>query len=180
MDLLDHPPPIWTNQELVLFHGTSLNAASSIVNSGIDLTHCRPGGDFGRGFYATTLERQARQWARKKQRQRSILRPEEQAAVVEIRIPRNQLALLDFLAFVGGSDQALDYWSFGHWCRKGGFDHNRPSDQAVHAGFYDCVIGPVAGDWEQNLTIPGDQISFHTQISQDFLNNSCQRRMIIL
>jgi hypothetical protein len=180
MELLDHPPPPWTNQELVLFHGTTLNAASSIVDSGVDLTRSRPGGDFGRGFYTTTLERQARQWARKKQRQRSILRPEEQAAVVELSIWRNEFAVLEFLAFVDGSDQALDYWSFVHWCRRGGLTHNRQPDHAFRAGFYDCVIGPVAGDWEQNLTIPGDQISFHTQIAEDFLNNSCRRRMIVL
>ena len=45
--------------ELVLYHG------SNIAFDEIDLTKSRNRHDFGRGFYCTVLENQAKEWARR-------------------------------------------------------------------------------------------------------------------
>ena len=45
--------------ELVLYHG------SNIAFDEIDLTKSRNRRDFGRGFYCTVLENQAKEWARR-------------------------------------------------------------------------------------------------------------------
>lgn len=55
-------PAHWTNQDLPLYHGTLDRYVSSIL-SGVDVTKGRAHTDFGKGFYTTTVERQARAWA---------------------------------------------------------------------------------------------------------------------
>ena len=57
------PPGRWTNQDLELYHGTTLKAANAIASRGIALALCSPLTDFGQGFYTTTLQRQAITWA---------------------------------------------------------------------------------------------------------------------
>jgi hypothetical protein len=57
-------PPWQPNRSdfIVLWHGCTNDNRQSI-EQGIALGHCAPDTDFGRGFYTTTLDFQARQWA---------------------------------------------------------------------------------------------------------------------
>jgi len=58
------PAPDWTserNEYVVLWHGCTMLAKDAIEANGIDLARCAVNTDFGRGFYTTTLERQARE-----------------------------------------------------------------------------------------------------------------------
>jgi len=63
-----HPAPPWQpdrSDYVILWHGCTAFDKDAIEakGKGIDLAYCRVDTDFGRGFYTTTLERQARQWA---------------------------------------------------------------------------------------------------------------------
>ncbi len=62
-------PRVWTNQPVALYHGTIDRHVPSIL-AGVDATKGRRFAHFGRGFYTTTLERQARTWAWELSRQR--------------------------------------------------------------------------------------------------------------
>jgi hypothetical protein len=60
-----HQAPPWQparSEVIVLWHGT-LSIFRHGIESGIDLSKCAVDTDFGRGFYTTTVERQARFWA---------------------------------------------------------------------------------------------------------------------
>src|SRR5262245_15421225 len=163
-----YPPIAWTNQDLVLYHGTIDTFASTIVTGPVISSLGRPNTDFGPGFYTTTLLVQAHMWAA----QIAVTRPGTAPAVIELTVSRNALAQLAVLAFVRGDFAAEDYWSFVHYCRMGATDHGRP-------GFYDLVYGPVAAFWNQRMTIAGaDQISFHTLAADAVLNRSARRRII--
>ena len=50
----------WDNPKIELFHGTSRKAAEAILREGVEPGLGRPNTDFGRGFYTTTSEAQAR------------------------------------------------------------------------------------------------------------------------
>lgn len=160
-----HPPsatPVpWNNQDIVLYHGTIQKHADSILK-GIDIQQSRVKTDFGQGFYVTTLKRQAEGWADKAHaRIRSRFRQyaENKPVVVKYEIRRDELAQLETLWFIRGAFDADDYWSLVFHCRQGKPGHRRSNSPAI----YDIVIGPVAGDWRQRLTITDvDQISFHT------------------
>jgi hypothetical protein len=143
------PPPLWSNQNIVLYHGT--------------LT------DFGPGFYATTVLRQARSWAAQIAATKG---GGGVPAVIKITISRDALALLQTLVFARGDFHAKDYWSFVHYCRKGALDHNRSHP---HVSYYDVVYGPVAAFWNQRMMIAdADQISFHTPAAEAVLNSSAK------
>ena len=152
--------PPWSNQNVVLYHGTDLRSAENILEHGADvhyqLGYRRHYWDFGKGFYCTTLMSQALEWARSTAALRGGT-----AAVLRFSIPRNQLARLDTLAFTLGTTDAFDYWNFVQFCRFGGQAHGR-----VIVGFpeaYDVVYGPVAQNWETLRQKPeSDQVSFHT------------------
>src|SRR5690349_16662077 len=58
-----YPPPLWTNQHILLYHGTVDTAATGIVAGPIRVRLGRTHTDFGPGFYTTTLLRQAHTWA---------------------------------------------------------------------------------------------------------------------
>jgi len=65
MPLLNPAPP-WKpprSDRVVLWHGCTAFDKDAIEKNGIDLKYCAVDTDFERGFYTTTLERQARQWA---------------------------------------------------------------------------------------------------------------------
>ena len=59
-----HPPPPWAGSEfsrfVELWHGCLRSDVKSI-RAGIDPTLGNPVTDFGRGFYTSTVRRQARQ-----------------------------------------------------------------------------------------------------------------------
>src|SRR6202035_1887616 len=61
-----NPAPTWhpdRSTYLTLYHGCITPDKDAIEKSGVDITKGRVNVDFGRGFYTTTLERQAKQWA---------------------------------------------------------------------------------------------------------------------
>jgi hypothetical protein len=166
-----HPPLPWSNQDLVVYHGTVDTHAGAIQAGPIIVSRGRPNTDFGPGFYTTTSKRQAHMWAA----QIAATRPGTLPAVIEITIKREPLARLETIAFVRGDFDAEDYWSLIHHCRKGASDHGRPNPSQ----YYDVIYGPVAAFWTQRMIIAdADQISFHTANAQALLNKSARNRII--
>jgi uncharacterized protein DUF3990 len=162
-------PSNWTNQLLTLYHGTLDTHVPSILTA-VNLNHGRAHTDFGKGFYTTTIEMQARAWAW----QLSQRSPGSLPAVIRFDVDRDSLATLACLWFVRGSFNADDFWSLVYHCRRGGGSHARGTNQ----GWYDVVIGPVAASWRQRLSIyDADQISFHTPGAENLLNSSNRRRV---
>jgi Protein of unknown function (DUF3990) len=149
------PPliPARTHQPIELYHGTAALFVPSIL-SGVDVKAGNRFTDFGLGFYATTLLRQARFWAR-----RVAFRYNSLPAVVHFTVDRTALARLDTLWFVRGGRDAVDYWSLVRHCRLGG-DQRR----AGRKKWYDVVVGPVARRWlvEVEADPDYDQASFHS------------------
>src|SRR5260370_31419278 len=61
-----NPAPPWTNPRnryVTLWHGCTTDDKNKIEANGVNPSLGRPNTDFGRGFYTTTIERQARHWA---------------------------------------------------------------------------------------------------------------------
>ena len=173
-------PHAWTNQDTILYHGTLDVHADDILNNGVlapsanSLT--RTDADFGAGFYATTLMRQARDWANVRAASASAGLTHN-PGVVEFRVSRDELAALDCLSFVRWEFDAEDFWSLAFHCRGGGSNHCRPA--AVKNGWYDVVVGPVATSWQRRVVLRGsDQISFHTNHAVRVLNRAQRRRII--
>lgn len=157
--------PRWLNQSLMLYHGTDSGslrswpvAVGSPVPFSINLRRCRRLTDFGRGFYTTTNEHQARQWANTRVL-RSPVQPSVKAIVLAFTINRDVLAGFDTLAFVRATTA---FWDLVTDCRYGFAPHARAkSGQPA----YDVVHGPVT-IWPQSLLIADcDQISFHTAMA---------------
>ena len=158
--------PSWNNQPAVLYHGTDTAVLSPLIPNlhnllngfKIDLKRCRPDSDFGRAFYATTNEQQAREWANARVRQaRNAIRPNLTTTAVLLTFPvdRSALAGLDTLCFVRPT---ADYYALVDDCRLGFPAHGRQPPKTA----YDVVLGPVRM-WPQKLVIfDGDQISFNT------------------
>ena len=91
-------PLAWTNQSLVLYHGT-IDLFVAPILSGINISMGSPNTDFGQGFYTTTVKRQAHTWAW----ERSLLTPGSIAAVLRFEVDRDALSNLDILSFVLGN-----------------------------------------------------------------------------
>lgn len=155
--------PLWTNQPVMLYHGTVRRFQQSIL-TGVKATAGRPDTDFGRGFYTTTNLSQARSWART-----VSLFHGTPAVVIGFRVDRNILATLDGLSFVRANPSALDYWSLVRHCRAAAT--NRPNHPRR---WYDVVVGPVALAWGDRLEVHSDfdQFSFHTPAGEAVLNAS--------
>lgn len=154
--------PAWTDQDLVLYHGTVDVSAASIMKK-VKVKRNTRLMDFGYGFYTTTNQQQAEDWANGLEADGLGT-----AAVIQFTVPRDDLAKLDCLFFVRGDVLAVDYWSFVQYCRTIPGDHNRKT-----ATWYDVVAGPVAGTWKRQTIIKdADQISFHTKQAVDVLNAS--------
>jgi hypothetical protein len=168
------PPTNWTNQHLTLYHGT-LDAHVASILAGVNVNRGRAHTDFGKGFYTTTVEIQARAWAWQLSQRSSGTLP----AVIRFDVDRDRLAALECLWFVRGSFNADDFWSLVSPCRRGRSQHARPTHPSTtHQGWYDVVIGPVAASWRQRLSIyDADQISFHTPGAANLLNSSNGRRI---
>jgi len=158
------PWPVWQNDPIRLYHGTVLVRANSIVTNGIDISRGSALTDFGRGFYATTDEENARAWSRRKANK---LR--EKATVIRLTLSRLSLSKLESIVFIRSSISASDYWSFVASCRSGLPHRPQTSD------FYDVAYGPVAKVWlgsSNSMTWADyDQISFHTPSAQSMLND---------
>jgi hypothetical protein len=161
--------PAWTNQDIVLYHGTSLPQANDIVSDQVKLYFGNRAADFGRGFYTTTNLSQARRHSAKRSKYRGL-----GSAVVQITLPREELAYLHGLAFVLGEASATDFWSLIEFCRTGMSGHARHA-----AKFYDVVYGPVTSNYRERLLHRGfDQVSFHTERALETLNQPGRRRII--
>lgn len=148
----------WTNQDLVLYHGTTERGASGIRADGVVLTASTRRTDFGRGFYTCTSRQQAERWARAKAFAEV---PGTRPALVSFDVERDALAELQTLGFVRSAADAEDYWRFVAHCRLGHPQHGRKNSE----GYYDVVFGPVMkGNYSQRLAHQDfDQISFHTE-----------------
>ena len=171
------------SEYVVLWHGTQ-TVALRAIETAIDLKRCAVDTDFGRGFYATTLERQARLWAWDQFYRWQAKNPTAtgvQPVVLRFRFRRHStdpvrsdrdrgLDSLNFLDFIRGEYDNEDYWSLVQHCRSsqpagpGGtppenvHNHKRPP-----GGWYDVVSGPVAAFWDQRVAMAdADQYSFHT------------------
>lgn len=162
------PPPVWKNQDIVLYHGTTDTSADAIL-AAVRVSLGEAEKDFGPGFYTTTLWRQAMKWAAETTASKSA-----SPAVIQITVNRDDLAGLQTLGFVLGDDYADDYWSFVHHCRFGALNHGRPGPEPN----YDVVFGPVSSKWRQRISMAGaDQISFHTPEAELVLNRSVRKRI---
>jgi hypothetical protein len=152
----------WDNGELVLYHGTDSGSADSI-RKGIDLTVCREGRDFGRGFYTTSSFQQAEAWAKEKTTFRRRYSPGIYPVVLSFMADRDHLAGLESLWFVRGTSD--DYWSFVKHCRS--------ADETKHgrSDCYDVVAGPVSrsNQFGRSVLADSDQVSFHTRTALEVL-----------
>jgi len=139
------------------------------IEGGIDLSVCRDLTDFNRGFYTTTNQLQAEQWARN-----LANRGEGVPAVIRFTVERDELAHLECLFFIRGSAAAIDYWYFVQYCKTIVGDHHR-----TYTGWYDLVAGPVVGSLKKQTVVPdGDQVSFHTPNAIGVLDASTKARVL--
>jgi len=169
-------PVNWSNQPLVVYHGTIDVYAQNILQH-VRVAAGSQMADFGQGFYTTTVLQQAITWAEQKRLRSTRGHPQAAPAVLEFKVDRNRLASLSSLCFVRGHFNAEEYWSFIWHCRKpGGAGHHfyKPDKKTAY-GLYDVVSGPINAMWTQRIaTYDGDQISFHTQAAENLLNNRHQ------
>jgi hypothetical protein len=160
--------PQWLDQDILLYHGTIDAHVAGILN-GVDVTRGANLKDFGRGFYTTTRQDLASDWADQKAQQAGA-----NPAVIEFQVSRNDIALLESLFFIRGDAHAIDYWSFVQYCRTIVGDHNR-----TYAAWYDLVAGPITGSWKKQTTVSNsDQISFHTPNGAAVLDGSQKQQII--
>ncbi len=187
------PAPPWQpdrSEFVILWHGCTMFDKEKIETDGIDLSLCKVDTDFGRGFYTTTLERQARQWAWGRfagWRNDNPGATGNHPVVLRFRVRRYGLAKsrkkldkgldkLLSLHFVRDDFDNVDFWSLVQHCRQSTTahpnDHRRPD-----SGWYDLVTGPVAAFWQQRQSMAGsDQLSFHTKAGIDILNDLIKSR----
>jgi hypothetical protein len=160
-----HPTPIaWTNQNLVVYHGTNDLHAPTVLQA-VRVAAGRAATDFGRGFYTTTNFWQANSWG---QRSAAMSRG-SLPVVIRFDLNRDAVATLHSLFFIRGDARWQDYWSFAGYCRARNPDHGR----VVNGGMFDIVAGPVMKNISRREIFEGfDQISFHTPASEALLNRS--------
>jgi hypothetical protein len=158
--------PVWTNHDIVLYHGTLNTSAENIAENGVDPARFRSRRDFGSAFYVTTSLPQAEAWAYQKF-ETGVLHPASPPAVCRFSLSRARLAELRCLWFVRGSPDANDYWSFVRFCRDGGVPNARER-------IYDIVIGPVARGIRNRLVTmeDSDQAAFITDAALALLNET--------
>ena len=162
-------PAEWTNQDIVLYHGTVLQFVKEI-EAGVRVALGKPRRDFGPGFYTTTRRIQAYAWATRIAASKSA-----EPAVIQITVARDALADLEAMSFVGGDLEADDYWSLVRHCRGGALSHGRVGRQQN----YDVIYGPLSANWRYRLSFASaDQVSFHTEHAEAVLNRSARERII--
>jgi hypothetical protein len=112
----------WNNQDIFLYHGT-IDIHVQSIRKGVNVMLGNPRTDFGRGFYTTTIRRQARSWAWQLavdyNAKKAPQLPRAYARVIRFRVRRDRLAQLETLVFVRGDFHATDYWSLVRHCRSG-------------------------------------------------------------
>jgi hypothetical protein len=184
-----NPAPPWQpdlSEYVLLYHGCTVLDKNNMEAKRINLANCRVDSDFGRGFYTTSLERQARNWAWDRYYKwlgnpANAGKTGNQPVVLRFRVRRysrkprktrldDGLDKLLALHFVRGDYGSEDFWSFVQHCRQSTLatvhDHRRPP-----GGWYDLVTGPVAAFWWQRVAMTdADQVSFHTKKAVQLLN----------
>ena len=112
---------------MILYHGTYIDIRS------IDLDRCMPYKDFGKGFYLTDIEQQARDMAIRK----SKFVPKSSPHVLKYEFDENYLkdGTLQVKIFEGPTEE---------WAQFIIANRYNPENRVVHD--YDVVIGPIADD----------------------------------
>lgn len=191
-----NPAPLWQpdrSEYVILWHGCTELDKINIEKYRIDPACGRVDADFGRGFYTTTREQQARHWAWKRfeewKANPANAGKSNRPVILRFRTPRyglqgrgRGLDELNSLNFVLGNYDNEDYWSLVQHCRQSVpanpllgrpavvNDHRRSPD-----GWYDLVGGPVAAFWKQRAALQdADQLSFHTDAAVTILNDLIQ------
>ena len=119
---------------MILYHGTNLNIAE------IDLSKCRPGKDFGKGFYVTDIKEQAEKMARR------VARISGNGPVVNVYeiddcfLYTPGLRIRNF-----GADTSAEWAVFVMNNRSRSF-MNYDSPECNKDNKYDIVAGPIADD----------------------------------
>ncbi|HEY1064698.1 MAG TPA: DUF3990 domain-containing protein [Pirellulales bacterium] len=183
MPLLN-PAPAWVfprSSWLTVWHGCTTVDKIAIENGGqggIDPSRGRAATDFGRGFYTTTIKRQARQWAWARYYHPKFKRQTNyQPVILRFEIDRFELAELASLSFCLGSAADKDFWSLVQHCRGSTSQtiHDHAGPVSENGQWYDVVSGPVAAFWKQCVAMrDADQISFHTTKGAGLLNKAIQ------
>jgi hypothetical protein len=167
--------PAWNTADdiVTLWHGCLANAAVGIQRNGIDLSLCRPGTDFGQGFYVTSLENQAEQfaWKRYTDQARRKWRP----ALIRFRLRWDLLSVLSSINFVVPFDDPLRFWSLVLHCRNSVPPGTHKLSKDV---WYDLAMGPVARKWKTQVEDwpYSEQISIHTPQAAAIFNDAIAAR----
>lgn len=164
----------------VAYHGT-IDVYSEKVMDSIDINQSRYFTDFGRGFYVTSNELQARNWAMKKWQDNQAKFPDCRPSIVRLSINTEGLKLCSGLTHAKPSD----IWAeFVYNCRKEG-----RKDKLFHK--HDFVCGALADgkivplmNLKQRGKIDMDefyrqikprslenQLSFHTRLALEYIQN---------
>lgn len=143
----------WDNRELTLWHGTTLDRARRIQATAPDLSRSRKSLDFGRGFYATTRQRQATDWAL-----RAASKTRTHPALISWRVRYDDFDHWPKIVFADAGKSSHDFWRF--------VELNRTLEQPHRSkplGYFDIVAGPASKNYvARNGVEDMDQISFHT------------------
>jgi hypothetical protein len=144
VDLTDPRTVVWRNDPLILFHGTVVDSAASVIRRVRLPTGTRAGGwDFGRGVYLHISREAAEEWADSRADQRG-----QQPQVVEIAVDRAQFGALRSVVFLDAPstyDPNDPFWQYVNFCRSrtdagaGRRSQRTPSE----ADPYDIAMGPV-------------------------------------
>jgi len=112
---------------MILYHGTNIDIQS------IDLEQCMPYKDFGRGFYLTDLEQQAKDMALRKAK----FSPNTSPYVLKYEFDEKALNSEDFQVkiFKEVSEE---------WAQFIVANRYNPNNEVIHN--YDIVVGPIADD----------------------------------
>jgi hypothetical protein len=128
----------WSNDPLVLYHGTICDYADDIQTNGVSLSKCH---------HANRRYRQQLGLFR-----RGKATHPKHAAVIKFTIDRNLPADTSILAFVGPTN---DWVELVDHCLKGGVHKPRSNT------YYDVVFGPLRDTRLTALPRPYEQTSFH-------------------
>jgi hypothetical protein len=125
---------VWTNADLVVYHGTDDRAVANILQNGVNPAAGIPLSDFGLGFYVTSSL-----WYAKNHADEKVLRSAGslRAAVLAFHVDRDLAGNLDdHLTFVCVGDEFHDFVAYNH---GGGLNHARSGGVP-----YDLVYGPIS------------------------------------
>lgn len=143
--------PIWMGDEVVLWHGTTLSAALQLAEEGPNLALSRQALDFGRGFYVTTREHRAVDWA-----WRQAENKHEPPAILRWAIAVDDFRKWPMMAFADAGHSADLFWEFVRFNRTKK-RHHRPN------GWFDVVMGPASSNFRGRIAYGDlDQLSVHT------------------